>query len=219
MQIGWVCCPFSNTFRDCFRPSRIWFHIFYSNSWSFIQLGLCLCCSPCLPPRPPIFLTLVNSCPPIKVQDNIPSPRKPSLQVDPCFPSPISPPGSALAPWVSECMCLVLSSPDWEIFRYGAGTEASHSPQNHSAQGWAVGSGSCLVNQRTKLLAVYLRFCIIRFGKLLFILQNPPHITPPPRSLSQVAFTKKTDLETGPPVSQWGHARLIKTSSTVLAPS
>ena len=78
------------------------------------------------------------------------------------------------------------------------------SPQHHSAQGWAVGSGrSCLLNQRTKTLAMYLRLCIIPFGKLLFILQNPPHITPPPRSLSQTAFRTKPDLEARTPVSQW----------------
>lgn len=119
--------PFSNTFCDCFRPIRIWLHIFYSNSWSFIQPGLCLCYSFCLPLTSPFFSPWSIPAHPLKCRYNISSPRKPSLQEEPLLPQPYLPlwlsPG--LMGW--ECMCLALSYPDWEILRFEAGTEASYS--------------------------------------------------------------------------------------------
>ena len=56
----------------------------------FIQPGLCLCCSLCLPIHlpTPIFLTLVNSCPLNKIQAQYPLSQEALPQVDPLLPQP-----------------------------------------------------------------------------------------------------------------------------------
>lgn len=94
--------------------------------------------------------------------------------------------------------------------RYGARTKAFQSPASSStrldSREWQE-LFSQSVNQIFSLVSEVL--CNL-------VWQTPVHPSKPPpsESLSQAGFTGKIDLEAGPPVSQTGPTRLMKTPCT-----